>query len=166
MLLKQVQIRIRTPMDLNCFCVLDPDGDLYGECGSGSTSLEMYQILRTDLVFCLYLDYKNCIFVTFQSGQDPNSHGSALVLLPQSGSVSAFSEKDPSGSALKNMRIHNTDLMPASILETLEPSLSSGYTDESQQFDDSQPESHSVLGKKNTFYVWFWLFYTYLTNCV
>jgi hypothetical protein len=76
---------------------------------------------------------------------------SALVLLPQSGSVSAFGEKDPSGSALKNMRIHNTDLMPASILETLKPSPSSGYTDESQQFDDSQPESHSVLGKKNTF---------------
>jgi hypothetical protein len=70
---------------------------------------------------------------------------SALVLLPQSGSVSAFGEKDPSGSALKNMRIHNTDLMPASILETLEPSPSSGYTDE------CQPESHSVLGKKNTF---------------
>ncbi len=81
---------------------------------------------------------KIVFFVTFQSGLDPDSHGSALVLLPQSGSVSAFSEKDPSGFALKNMRIHNTDLMPASILETLEPSPSSGYTDE------SQPESHSV----------------------
>ncbi len=97
--------------------------------------------------------------VTFHSGQDPDSHVSALVLLPQSQSVLAFSESNPSGSPLKAIRIHNTDPMPPSILETLEPAPSSGYTDESkefdvsQQFNDSQPESHSVLGKKKLFYV-------------
>jgi len=100
---------------------------------------------------------KILVLVTFNFGHDPDSHVSALVLLPQSLSVLAFSESNPSGSALKAMRIHNTDPMPPSILETLEPSPSSGYTDESkefddsQQFDDSQPESHSVLGKKNSF---------------
>jgi hypothetical protein len=103
------------------------------------------------------LEFKNSSFGYFHSGQDPDLHVSALVVLPQSQSVLAFSESNPSGSPLKAIQIHNTDPMPASILETLEPTLSSGYTDESkefddsQQFDDSQPESHSVLGKKNTF---------------
>ncbi len=61
--------------------------------------------IRSILIF---FHVKIQLFETLKSGQVPVRHGSALALLPGSGSGSELRSKAGSGSAFKPMRIHNT----------------------------------------------------------
>jgi hypothetical protein len=67
------------------------------------------------------------------------------------------------------MRSNKTVLMHCAIAETLQPSGSPDYVGDSQQTDDSQQESQSVLGKKNSVvicYFFSFFMFNYLTNTV